>query len=174
MRGTDLDQKLESGCGSNVWNIMCRKFTLHKIHLSFSSYYSFLSSGDSYSGLAAHYRLGKSTVHKIISQTCKALWIKLQPEVMPKPTERNWQKIKEGFRKRWHFPNCIGALDGKHISIRSPPSQEVSSSTIKAIFALFYLLWWMQITGLFLLTLENMVQIVTVMSFNSPTLGKNT
>ena len=140
----------------------------------FSSHYSFLSTGDSYSGLAARYRLGKSTVHKIISETCKAIWIKLQPEVMPKPTERDWQKIEEGFRKRWHFPNCIGALDRKHISIRPPPSQEVSFLTTKATFPLFYLLWWMQITGSFLLILENMVQIVTVMSFNFPTLGKST
>ena len=142
--------------------------------MCFSSHYSFLSTGDSYSGLAACYRLGKSTVHKIISETCKAIWIKLQPEVMPKPTERDWQKIEEGFRKRWHFPNCIGALDGKHISIRSPPSQEVSFSTTKATFPLFYLLWWTQITGSFLLILENMVQIVTVMFFIFPTLGKST
>ena len=72
------------------------------------------------------------------------------------------------------FSELLGALDRKHISIRSPPSQEVSFSTIKAIFCLFYLLWWMQITGLSLLILENMVQIVTVMCFNFPTLGKST
>ena len=34
-RDTDLDQNLESGCGSNVWNIMCRKSTFQFINTFF-------------------------------------------------------------------------------------------------------------------------------------------
>lgn len=26
------------------------------------------------------------------------------------------------FEKKWHFPHCIGALDGKHISMYAPPN----------------------------------------------------
>ena len=118
---------------------MCRKLTLHKINWCFSSHYSFMSSGDSYSGLVACYRLGKSTVHKIISKTYKAIWIKLQPEVMPKPTARDWQRIEEGFRKRWHFPNCVKALDQKHVSIRPPPKSGSLFSNYKGYFSLVLL-----------------------------------
>lgn len=39
---------------------------------------------------------------------------------MPKPTEESWAAIEEDFRRIWNFPNCIGAIDGKHVAIRSP------------------------------------------------------
>uniref|UniRef100_A0A673L854 DDE Tnp4 domain-containing protein n=1 Tax=Sinocyclocheilus rhinocerous TaxID=307959 RepID=A0A673L854_9TELE len=32
-----------------------------------------------------------------------------------------WKKVSEGFQTTAKFPNCLGALDGKHIRIRPPP-----------------------------------------------------
>ena len=29
-------------------------------------------------------------------------------------------EIEDGFKKRWGFPNCLGALDGKHVMIQKP------------------------------------------------------
>uniref|UniRef100_A0A182PWM2 DDE Tnp4 domain-containing protein n=1 Tax=Anopheles epiroticus TaxID=199890 RepID=A0A182PWM2_9DIPT len=41
-------------------------------------------------------------------------------ERLPKnPTE--WKKIGNDFNNKWQFPNCLGAVDGKHVRI-SPPS----------------------------------------------------
>ena len=34
--------------------------------------------------------------------------------------EQMWCKIVEGFEKRDNFPNCLGALDGKHVRIFKP------------------------------------------------------
>ena len=62
--------------------------------------------------------MGKSTIHKIIKKTCDALWEVLKDEVLPKPTEETWKRIESGFRTRWQFPNCIGALDGKQVMTR--------------------------------------------------------
>lgn len=31
-----------------------------------------------------------------------------------------WRVIEQGFRQRWNFPNCYGAIDGKHVVIRAP------------------------------------------------------
>lgn len=56
-----------------------------------------------------------STVGKIISETVIVLWNELQPEHMPVPTRDNLKKIAEDFYNIWNFPNCIGAIDGKHI-----------------------------------------------------------
>ena len=101
----------------------------------FSAYYSFLATGDSYTGLAARFRLGKKTVHDIINDTCLAIWTVLKDEVMPLPTEEDWVRIEKGFRLKWHFPNCIGALDGKHVSIKSPPNSGSLFYNYKGFFS---------------------------------------
>jgi hypothetical protein len=36
-------------------------------------------------------------------------------------TPSEWKQIAEGFYKQWQFPNCLGALDGKHVAIEKPP-----------------------------------------------------
>ena len=34
-------------------------------------------------------------------------------------TKVEWEKIADDFMKRWEMPNCIGALDGKHIIMQA-------------------------------------------------------
>ncbi|KAL3212976.1 hypothetical protein MRX96_035798 [Rhipicephalus microplus] len=41
---------------------------------------------------------------------------------MPEPKTETWLHIAEGFSRKWQFSNCIGAVDGKHIQIKSPPN----------------------------------------------------
>ena len=31
-----------------------------------------------------------------------------------------WRKVAEDFHRKWNFPHCIGAVDGKHINIVPP------------------------------------------------------
>ncbi|XP_066965693.1 uncharacterized protein [Macrobrachium rosenbergii] len=38
---------------------------------------------------------------------------------MPR-TPEEWKHVAEEFNTRWNFPNCHGAIDGKHILIRPP------------------------------------------------------
>lgn len=38
--------------------------------------------------------------------------------VLPKPTMDDWARIAHDFENKWHFPNCIGAIDGKHITVQ--------------------------------------------------------
>jgi hypothetical protein len=35
-------------------------------------------------------------------------------------TVDEWLTVAEAFESRWQMPNCIGAMDGKHIRITKP------------------------------------------------------
>jgi len=39
---------------------------------------------------------------------------------MPEPSEDVWKSSTSKFRDLWHFPNCLAAVDGKHVSIQCP------------------------------------------------------
>lgn len=70
--------------------------------------------------LGDQFRLGTSTVSEIIQVTTKAIHENLKPIVMPEPTQQTWLESL-GFFKRWNFPHCCGAVEGKHICIEQPP-----------------------------------------------------
>lgn len=66
------------------------------------------------------YRISKTATHKIVMETCKAIWESLNEKVMPQPTKEMWERIAQEFYTLWQFPNCIGAIDGKHVMIQAP------------------------------------------------------
>lgn len=70
---------------------------------------SFLSQGSSLQTIAWKYQVGKSTVHSIVKETCKAICAVLEPEYLKAPTSAaDWQKIAREFSEKWNFPHCVG------------------------------------------------------------------
>ncbi|XP_011060523.1 PREDICTED: uncharacterized protein LOC105149654 [Acromyrmex echinatior] len=82
----------------------------------------YLSQGDNAKLKHAEFGIGKSTVHKIVNETCWAIWTTLQPIVLKPPSKEDWIAISEDFMKKWQFPNCLGALDGRYMTIQAPPN----------------------------------------------------
>ncbi|KAM4030894.1 uncharacterized protein ACNLHF_018476 [Anomaloglossus baeobatrachus] len=80
----------------------------------------FLATGESLSSLHFQFRLGIATISGIVKHTCRALWDCLHEEYIPHPTTESWLDIAENFQKICQFPNCLGAVDGKHIRIVKP------------------------------------------------------
>ncbi|KAK5648160.1 hypothetical protein RI129_003052 [Pyrocoelia pectoralis] len=71
--------------------------------------------------LAWTFNIGLTTTHKIVHETCQALWDVLSPEYLKSPeSEEAWLDISEGFNSRWNFPHRLGSIDGKHINIQAP------------------------------------------------------
>ncbi|KAG5876797.1 hypothetical protein JTB14_014127 [Gonioctena quinquepunctata] len=64
---------------------------------------------------------GAQTLERIIVETCDALVHVLKGYLEIPASEGEWKDVAQQFERRWNFPNCIGAIDGKHINIRKPP-----------------------------------------------------
>jgi len=40
--------------------------------------------------------------------------------MVQEPNKHKWTEVANAFHLRWNFPNCLGAIDGKHIAIKCP------------------------------------------------------
>ncbi|GLG96943.1 uncharacterized protein GBIM_03812 [Gryllus bimaculatus] len=78
----------------------------------------YLATGNSYRDIAFSYRLGERTVSNIVLEVSQAVWKIMQPLFLPEPTKEQWESIEVGFDRKWQFPHCIGAIDGKHVVIK--------------------------------------------------------
>lgn len=74
----------------------------------------------SFRSLAFSFRMGASTVAKIVYHTCEAIWMQLVRVHMPQPTSEQLKRVADDYYIKWQFPNCIGAIDGKHCRIKRP------------------------------------------------------
>ncbi|XP_040203443.1 protein ANTAGONIST OF LIKE HETEROCHROMATIN PROTEIN 1-like [Rana temporaria] len=79
----------------------------------------YLATGNSYSSLQYEFRIGISTISEIVKQTCVAIWT-LKCRFMPIPSKEKWEDIAQRFWMKTNFPNCLGAIDGKHIRLIKP------------------------------------------------------
>ena len=75
----------------------------------------------------------------VVGEVCEAIWKNLQPEHLPEQKQELWRKNEKGFRERWQFPNCIGALDGKHVLIQAPPLSGSTYFSYKKTFSIVLL-----------------------------------
>lgn len=99
----------------------------------------YLATGDQISSIAFAHRIGESTAYNIIKETCRITVKVLSPIYLKPPTEEKWKEIAAGFLNRWNFPNCLGAIDGKHFTIKSPPNSGSLYFNYKKFFSIVLL-----------------------------------
>ena len=56
----------------------------------------------------------------VFHETIKAINTVLLPKYLKFPTGQSLKNVVDGFRTRWGFPQCCGAIDGTHIPIIAP------------------------------------------------------
>lgn len=102
-------------------------------------FFSFLATGDSFKTIAFSYRVGFSTVAKMVALVTRAIWEALVEDYMAVPGQAEWSEIARGFWEEWDFPNCVGAIDGKHIQIQAPPCSGSQFFNYKGSFSIVLL-----------------------------------
>ncbi|CAN8007883.1 unnamed protein product, partial [Ixodes pacificus] len=71
-----------------------------------------------------------------VIETGQALRTVLAPLYMPAPTEELWTRNAEQFYDLWNFPNCVGAIDGKHITVEARGSASFNYKKTHSIILL--------------------------------------
>lgn len=117
-------------------NIHSYDCNLNNCKINIIIYFRYLSTGDTFRTIAFSYRLAERTVSNIVVEVCKAIWTKLQPLYMPTPTVEIWTKIAIDFENKWQYYNCVGSIDGKHITIRKPSHSGSSYFNYKQYFSI--------------------------------------
>lgn len=79
-----------------------------------------LAQGLSINVTALMFRIGRSTMQKILVEVTQAIIDVLINLYMPTLDKETWEKIAQEFEDRWNIPHCLGALDGKHFAIKKP------------------------------------------------------
>ncbi|XP_071574504.1 uncharacterized protein [Temnothorax nylanderi] len=121
----------------DYWKDASFLYGLGLVYFHFNAFQCYLAHGDSAATTAWHFRVGKSTMYSIIPEVCKAIWDVLQPLYLRCPNEENeWLQIANDFNSLWNFPNCIGAIDGKHIRIKAPPRSGSAFYNYKGSFSI--------------------------------------
>ena len=76
----------------------------------------YLATGDPQQSQSFAFRIGRSTLSSILRETCQAIWLALQDYMKSPSTTTDWSRVADGLLESWTFSNCIGAIDGKHMS----------------------------------------------------------
>ncbi|KAJ8935813.1 hypothetical protein NQ318_023367 [Aromia moschata] len=79
---------------------------------------SFLPLETVFSTIGHSFRIGFETVSAIVREVCQAICRRMENIYLPEPTRAIWEKSAKGFEDIWRFPNCIGSIDGKHVTIK--------------------------------------------------------
>lgn len=119
---------------------MCFHLTLHsaaKKKILFI--FRFLATGESYRSLAFQFRINHSWISVIVKEVLQSICRNMVHVYLPQPTEERLKENAKQFFTRWNYPNCCGAIDGKHIRIRCPSNSGSLFFNYKAFFSVVLL-----------------------------------
>ena len=81
----------------------------------------YLATGESYTSLSCQFKAGRSTISKFLPEVCRAVQDEFTRGYLRCPTTPDeWKELEMEFRIRWNVPHTLGALDGKHVTLKKP------------------------------------------------------
>ncbi|KAK3932662.1 Protein ALP1-like [Frankliniella fusca] len=73
------------------------------------------------------------------SRPCAVIWNELKEEEFPLLTEERLAAIRDGFWDDWQYPNCLGAIDGRHCVVQNFPNEGGEYFNYKGSFSMVLL-----------------------------------
>lgn len=55
-------------------------------------------------------------------------------------TKEEWELVQRKFEIHWNFPNCVGAIDRKHVRIKCPAESGSDYYNCKGTFRIMFAL----------------------------------
>ena len=82
----------------------------------------YIFAGCSQIDLSGMFRISKTSISRIVNETCVVLWnVLLAKKFVSHPeNQEQWETVALEFEKKWNFHHCLGAIDGKHIVMQAP------------------------------------------------------
>ncbi|KAK5637902.1 hypothetical protein RI129_000130 [Pyrocoelia pectoralis] len=99
----------------------------------------YLATGESFASLSFAFRISASYISRIVKEVLGLCSARLPAQFMPTPTTEDLISLSKDFEDLWNFPNCISALDGKHVRIRCPASSGSQFFNYKEFFSIVLL-----------------------------------
>lgn len=80
----------------------------------------YLATGETFRSLSFQYRAHHSTIGRIVEKCLGSIITHFLKKAIPSPTSESHKGVIDEFFAKWNFPNCCGAIDGKHVRIKCP------------------------------------------------------
>ena len=118
-----------------IWNKKLQ-FPFFTNYLFLLLFCRFLATGRNFRDFSFTFKLGFTTIIKIVESMVTLLWECLQWIHVKSPTSEDFLKIANDFYNIWNFLNTIDAIDEKHIRLKCPSNSGTMYYNYKQFFSI--------------------------------------
>ena len=95
--------------------------------------------GESFRSLVFQYRISHSWISVIVKEVAETIVKAMLASVIPSPTSEQLANNETKYASKCNFPNCIGAIDEKHVRIKAPSNSGSLYYTYKEYYSIVLL-----------------------------------
>ena len=77
------------------------------------------------------------SISRFVPEVCQVIIESFMEEYMSLPdSKEKWLSVAKEFEEKWQFPNCVGAIDGKHVPLINPFNSGSTYFNYKSFFSI--------------------------------------